>query len=191
MTEQTTALTCAQIIDEDGGLLGGIKSVHRKSEDSWRHGCRITQVFHRESDNTFWMAKYRSSTDQEVNELREGIAAITQVEPFQETVTSYRPFTNTPRSDLILVRFNLDCHRMGQLDGLFVTTKAELEASFGKRAYFGEVLGKHSDIAADLDASMFEEVSTDTGFIERLTDLLGANISGFNPLEYLEDGEQS
>ncbi len=68
----------------------GVKSVHREADDSWRHGSYVTEVFHRESDNTYWMASYRLSTDGETNELRDGEADIKQVEPFERTVTDYR-----------------------------------------------------------------------------------------------------
>ena len=67
------------------------KSVYRVSQDSWRHGSYVTQVYYRSSDNTYWEAHYCLSTDGETNGLRENGATITQVEPFEQVVTSYRP----------------------------------------------------------------------------------------------------
>ena len=78
-------MTCQQICD------GELEPVSSHADPSWRHGCRMTNVYHRESDNTYWEARFRLSTDGECNELREGIANISQVEPFQEMATKYRP----------------------------------------------------------------------------------------------------
>jgi hypothetical protein len=80
------APTCEQLINEDR-----LKSVLRIADDSWRHGAYITQVFYRESDGTYWQAKYRLSTDGETDELAEGLAFIIQVEPYEVKTTAYRP----------------------------------------------------------------------------------------------------
>jgi len=92
--------------------------------------------------------------------------------------------------DLILVKFFWDCGRMGDLDGIFITTKEALEKSYGKEAYFGEVLGKHSEVSGTIDEDDFEIVETTQKFIEELQELLGSNISGFNPLEYIQEEEE-
>lgn len=65
-------------------------SVYRFADDTWRHGSRVTQVFHRAEDDTYWQAEYRLSTDGETNELTEGLATITRVYPYQITVTKYK-----------------------------------------------------------------------------------------------------
>ena len=77
--------TCDQLFEEDG-----FESVHRESDDSWRHGSYVFEVFRRASDGTFWGASYRLSSDGETNELREGLADVFAVEPIQETKTVYR-----------------------------------------------------------------------------------------------------
>ena len=59
------------------------------SDDSWRHGSYVDEVFHRASDDTYWMASYRLSTDGETNELHEGDAEIRQVVPQEKTVVTY------------------------------------------------------------------------------------------------------
>lgn len=66
------------------------ETVSEHSDNSWRHGTRETVVFRRKSDGTFWEAKYRLSTDQECNELREGYAMIRRVYPHREMTTIYR-----------------------------------------------------------------------------------------------------
>lgn len=76
--------TCEELFDE---VHGG--PVSREDDASWRHGSYRTEVYHRKSDDTFWMAKYRVSTDGETNELREGLASIDQVWPKHVTKTVY------------------------------------------------------------------------------------------------------
>ena len=63
-----------------------LKKVHRESDDSWRHGCRIYEVYHRESDDTYWAVNYNLQTDGEYNGLRENDYTIEQVERIEETV---------------------------------------------------------------------------------------------------------
>lgn len=78
--------TCDELLEEVG-----FESVKRDVDDSWRHGVRVSQVFRRESDGTYWRAKYRLSTDGECDELREGIAKITQVKPVAVSTINYEP----------------------------------------------------------------------------------------------------
>lgn len=83
--------TCEDLWNDDVNY----KSIYREADDSWRHGSYITEVFHRSSDNTYWMAGYRKSGDGEYNELREGEADIIQVEPFERVVVDYRPIVKS------------------------------------------------------------------------------------------------
>jgi len=82
--------SCADLVDEDGDLNDGFELVDTINDPSWRHGLRVTDTFKRLSDSTYWSAHYRLSTDGETNELREGVAIITQVEPYIIEVTKYR-----------------------------------------------------------------------------------------------------
>ena len=52
-----------------------------------------------------------------------------------------------------LYSFNWDCGRMGDVDGLFVADEKEVAKviNLGTRIYFGEILGKHSEIDGTLD----------------------------------------
>jgi hypothetical protein len=81
--------TCQELFDCEEDL----QQVHRHSDASWRHGTEETVVFYRESDNTYWEAFYRLSTDGETNELREGEASIIQVKPKQIMTTVYVPIS--------------------------------------------------------------------------------------------------
>jgi hypothetical protein len=86
-----------------------------------------------------------------------------------------------------IYKFYWDCGRQGYLSGIFVADKNEVENAIGQRLYFGEVLGKHSEVYGELEASDLEMVSdspSDIEVFERL-DLT----SGRNPLNYLPEEE--
>ena len=85
----------------------------------------------------------------------------------------------------ILVKYYQDFGRSGELDGLFITTKEDLEKIYNQTVYFGEVLGKHSEISSTMQPKYFEIKSEDQDFIQKLEDLLGTSISGYNPFDYL------
>lgn len=91
----------------------------------------------------------------------------------------------------LLVEFYWDCGRMGDVQGLFICDKEKLEASYGKEVYFGEILGKHSEVYGTLNADDIEVKSEDQDFIAKLREVIGANnISGYNPLSYLREEEE-
>jgi hypothetical protein len=82
----------------------------------------------------------------------------------------------------ILVSYYSD-FAYGELEGLFITTREELKAAFGKTVYWGEVLGKHSEVSEELDESLFSVKSDDPVLITALEQAFGSpNISGYNPL---------
>jgi hypothetical protein len=91
----------------------------------------------------------------------------------------------------VLVKFYWDCGRMGSVDGLFVTTTEELDEAYGKQVYFGEILGKHSEIYGDLQPKDITVKSDDPAFIDKLVEIIGSEtISGFNPLNYIDEEEE-
>ena len=85
----------------------------------------------------------------------------------------------------ILVEFYWDCGRSGELTGLFVTTKDELENLYGQDAYFGEVLGKHSEISGTITEDDFTIKTDNQEFIKLFEELIGEQ--GFNPFDYVEE----
>lgn len=86
----------------------------------------------------------------------------------------------------VLVKFSCDCGRMGTLDGLFVTTRNELAAAYGKEAIFGDVLGKHSEILVVLSTEYLSVLSDDQELIAKLEELArGHIICGYDPLGYI------
>ena len=86
-----------------------------------------------------------------------------------------------------LYSFDRNFGRMGDLDGLFIAEEAEVKAIIGKEIYFGEVLGKHSEIVVTLEEKDLAVKSEDSAFIETLREVIGRDtISGHNPLDYYE-----
>ena len=90
----------------------------------------------------------------------------------------------------ILWKFKWDCGRQGYLRGLFIAPKSEVENIIGKEVYFGEVLGKHSEIFGELESSDLEQINASDGLIKELLELFGENVSGYNPLEYAYEDEE-
>ena len=84
-----------------------------------------------------------------------------------------------------LYRFHADFGRMGDLTGIFVEDEEKIAKLTGTRVHFGEVLGKHSDIALVIKADHFEALTDDQTFIEKFEGLRCQ--SGTNPLRYLEE----
>lgn len=78
--------TCNQIYNEELNLKDS------KIDETWRHGNRRTEIYFRKQDQTYWRVKYRVSTDAdgETHGLIQGTANITQVEPFEKVIISYR-----------------------------------------------------------------------------------------------------
>ena len=57
-----------------------------------------------------------------------------------------------------------------------------------KEIYFGEVLGKHSEIFSPLEENDLTVITDDQGFIDKLIEIIGSNtISGYNPLDYYDE----
>jgi hypothetical protein len=80
---------------------------------------------------------------------------------------------------------------MGSLDGLFIATQKEVDEVIGKEVYFGEVLGKHSEIYGTLEAKDLEVIDIDETAINKLVAALGAKtLSGYNPIDYYENVDE-
>ena len=80
-------------------------------------------------------------------------------------------------------KFSLDCGRMGEIESIFVADSKDVKNAIGNQAYFGEVLGKHSEIEGTLEESQFKLLTTDKEFVQ-IFDSIEAK-TGLNPLNYL------
>lgn len=90
----------------------------------------------------------------------------------------------------VIYEFFADFGRMGELEGLFVADKIDVENAIGEDVYFGEALGKHSEVSLTLKDKHFTIKSEDSEFVDKFIEILGCGtISGYNPIELLEDGE--
>jgi hypothetical protein len=97
---------------------------------------------------------------------------------------------NEPMHDQLLVAFYADM-RYGSVEGLFVTTEPELLAAYGKVAYLGEILGKHSEVIYTIDPTDFRIVSRDQKLIGMITNEFESHdLSGINPLGYDLDSDE-
>lgn len=85
-------------------------------------------------------------------------------------------------------RMQFDAGRMGSVCGLFTATDEEIKEAIGKEVYFGEVLGKHSEVYGTLEASEVTLVTDDPDFVAKFDEYQCA--SGYNPLEYLRENEE-
>lgn len=83
-----------------------------------------------------------------------------------------------------LYRFFWDCGRQGEVNGIFVAEEENIKESLGKEVYFGEILGKHSEICGELSEEDFEVLTDDQEFIKKFQEFGCA--SGYNPLSYLQ-----
>lgn len=86
-----------------------------------------------------------------------------------------------------LYTFFLDCGRSGSVEGLFIATEEEVQETIGKSIYFGEVLGKHSELIHTLKKEDVKIISQDQEKVEWLEKLLGRSVSGLNPIAIYQD----
>ena len=91
----------------------------------------------------------------------------------------------------VLAKFYWDYGRSGDIDGIFIVDKEAIEAAYGKHVYLGEVLSKHSEVYGDLDQGDITIISEDPVVVEVLLNLFeDGTISGFNPLDYIEETDE-
>jgi hypothetical protein len=72
---------------------------------------------------------------------------------------------------------------MGYLSSYFVSTPEMVDKITGREVYFGEVLGKHSEIYGTIEEDDIRLVSDDPEFVEQFDRLIGS--SGHNPFRYV------
>lgn len=95
---------------------------------------------------------------------------------------------------LTLYKFNWDCGRQGHVAGLFVADSADVAEAIGHEVYFGEILGKHSEVYGILEDADLKIISDDQNLIKALMDACDGEytISGYNPVnEYISNREDN
>lgn len=83
-----------------------------------------------------------------------------------------------------LYKFHFDCGRQGKLRGLFIEDSEKVKEliTSGKEVYFGEVLGKHSEIFGPIAESDLTKVTDDPNVIKLIED--NDLCVGYNPFNY-------
>lgn len=85
-------------------------------------------------------------------------------------------------------KFEWDCGRMGELSGIFVADSEDVKNAIGKRVYFGEVLGKHSDIYGTIEEGEIFLLTEDPEAIKIFEQYAFA--TGYNPLARIRDTDE-
>lgn len=85
-----------------------------------------------------------------------------------------------------LYKYILNYGRMGVLEGLFISDEASLMEAIGKEIYWGEVLGKHSEISSTLQLTDITTVSEDQEFIRQFEVCVGESF-GYNPVSKYQE----
>lgn len=93
------------------------------------------------------------------------------------------------KSELFLWKFYWDCGRSGDVEGLFVASQEQVDNAIGQQVWFGEILGKHSEVYGTLEEGDIVKIDVSSEVIAQLTPHLGMDWSGYNPLDYLEEEE--
>lgn len=86
-----------------------------------------------------------------------------------------------------LYRFNWDCGRMGEVEGVFVATSDAINRIQGEYVRFGEILGKHSEIEGEIEAGDFKLLSDEPQVIYIFENYVGS--VGYNPFDYIDEEE--
>ena len=85
-----------------------------------------------------------------------------------------------------LYKFFWEFRRFGIIEGLFIANYSDIP--FDKELFFGEALGKHSEISGTLKYEDITLISEDKDFIDRFITIVGD--FGYNPIEYeMEEDE--
>lgn len=90
-----------------------------------------------------------------------------------------------------LYKFHWDCGRHGEVKCFFIEDDAVVKKCLGVRVYFGEILGKHSEIFGKLEEHDLEVLTDDQNVIDIIEKYIGKSF-GHNPLNYLraDDGDE-
>lgn len=83
-----------------------------------------------------------------------------------------------------IYKMNANCGRNGNLYGIFIAEKEYVKILVEKQieVYFGEVLGKYSDISGCLEEKEFTLISEDQKLVKQFKELKME--TGFNPFHY-------
>lgn len=83
-----------------------------------------------------------------------------------------------------IYKLNLDCGREGSLYGIFIANKEYVDVLVNNdiEVYFGEILGKHSDISLTINDTDIELITDDVKVIDMFEEYELS--TGINPFDY-------
>lgn len=89
-----------------------------------------------------------------------------------------------------IYEFYWDCGRSGNVESIFIANIEDVDKAIGKKVYFGEILGKHSEIYGELSYEDLTIKTKDQDFISKFEEIMGEDFSsGYNPMDYLSENE--
>lgn len=83
-----------------------------------------------------------------------------------------------------IYKLHFDCGRAGDLFGIFVANTDEMQKLIdsGEEVYFGEVLGKHSEVCGPIEPSDISFITDNEEVVKMFKE---NNLeTGFNPFDY-------
>lgn len=85
-----------------------------------------------------------------------------------------------------IYKFYWDIGRRGEVESTFIATAEDVEQIQGKHIYFGEILGKHSEVYGDIDQGDITLITDDQEFIAKFEAVMGEGWrTGHNPFDYV------
>lgn len=86
-----------------------------------------------------------------------------------------------------IYKFHWDCGRQGEVAGIFVASEKDVKSIIGKDVYFGEILGKHSEVYGTIEKGDITLLTDNEEVVKVILDYGLEN--GYNPFDYLEEEE--
>ncbi|GCD11706.1 hypothetical protein [Clostridium tagluense] len=84
-----------------------------------------------------------------------------------------------------LYKFYSSCNTSGSVEGIFIADEKIIKSAIGCNVWFGELLGKNSNIYGTLEKEDLTIINVSDITINEMEEVLGTNISGYNPLDYI------
>jgi hypothetical protein len=75
--------------------------------------------------------------------------------------------------------------RGGEVESLFVATEKEVENLIGEYVYFGEIMGKHSEVCGNIEEGDITKLDVSPEAVEEVAKHLGGTWSGYDPRDYV------
>lgn len=79
-----------------------------------------------------------------------------------------------------IYKFYWDYGRNGEVSGVFVAEDTEVEEIIGNEVYFGEILGKHSEVYGTVTSEDITLISDNPEFVKMFKEHIGT--IGYNPI---------